>query len=320
MKELIQAADTALRTCLGLSPEEKLLIVCDNEKENIGKAFFEAGIAITDKTLLVQIPVADVNGQEPPKEVADLMRLHNVVVCPTYRSITHTDAKRNACKAGVRVATMPNISENTMIRTLKADYQQIAKRTTRLAALLDEAKMVHLTSPLGTDLHMPIEGIKAIASTGLLLQKGQGGNLPSGEAFLMPEEGKSEGILVVDASVAGIGTLQQPIKITIKNGFAVKMEGGKEADQLFAMLSRFGKDGMNVAEFGIGTNHAAQIIGNILEDEKVLGTAHVAFGNNISMGGTYAVGIHIDGVLTQPSIYLDDHPLMLGGRLVIDIE
>lgn len=100
----------------------------------------------------------------------------------------------------------------------------------------------------------------------------------------MPEEGKSEGILVVDASVAGIGTLQQPIKITIKNGFAVKMEGGKEADQLFAMLSRFGKDGMNVAEFGIGTNHAAQIIGNILEDEKVLGTAHVAFGNNISMG------------------------------------
>jgi len=320
MKELIQAADTALRTCLGLSPEEKLLIVCDNKKENIGKAFFEAGIAITDKTLLVQIPVADVNGQEPPKEVADLMRLHNVVVCPTYRSITHTDAKRNACKAGVRVATMPNISENTMIRTLKADYQQIAKRTTRLAALLDEAKMVHLTSPLGTDLHMPIEGIKAIASTGLLLQKGQGGNLPSGEAFLMPEEGKSEGILVVDASVAGIGTLQQPIKITIKNGFAVKMEGGKEADQLFAMLSRFGKDGMNVAEFGIGTNHAAQIIGNILEDEKVLGTAHVAFGNNISMGGTYAVGIHIDGVLTQPSIYLDDHPLMLGGRLVIDIE
>ncbi len=320
MKELIQAADTALRTCLGLSPEEKLLIVCDNKKENIGKAFFEAGMAITDKTLLVQIPVADVNGQEPPKEVADLMRLHNVVVCPTYRSLTHTDAKRNACKAGARVATMPNISENTMIRTLKADYQQIAKRTTRLAALLDEAKRVHLTSPLGTDLHMPIEGIKAIASTGLLLQKGQGGNLPSGEAFLMPEEGKSEGVLVVDASVAGIGTLQQPIKITIKNGFAVKMEGGKEADQLFTMLSRFGKDGMNVAEFGIGTNHAAQIIGNILEDEKVLGTAHVAFGNNISMGGTYAVGIHIDGVLTRPSIYLDDHPLMLEGKLVIDID
>lgn len=183
MKELIQAADTALRTCLGLSPEEKLLIVCDNEKENIGKAFFEAGIAITDKTLLVQIPVADVNGQEPPKEVADLMRLHNVVVCPTYRSITHTDAKRNACKAGVRVATMPNISENTMIRTLKADYQQIAKRTTRLAALLDEAKMVHLTSPLGTDLHMPIEGIKAIASTGLLLQKGQGAIYPVARPF-----------------------------------------------------------------------------------------------------------------------------------------
>ena len=286
----------------------------------MAKAFFEAGIGITEKTLLVQIPVADVNGQEPPKEVAELMRLHNVVVCPTYRSLTHTDARRNACKAGARVATMPNISEDTMIRTLNADYQKIAKRTQRLASLLDEAKLVHLSSPLGTNLLMPIEGIKAIASTGLLLEKGQGGNLPSGEAFLMPQEGKSEGTLVVDASVAGIGKLNKPIKITIKNGFAVKMEGGKEADQLFAMLSRFGKDGMNVAEFGIGTNHAAQIIGNILEDEKVLGTAHVAFGNNISMGGTYAVGIHIDGVITKPSIYLDDHPLMLEGKLVVDFD
>ncbi|WP_456406282.1 aminopeptidase [Caldithrix abyssi] len=320
MNDLIKAAHTALKTCLGLTPEEKLLIVCDTEKENIGKAFFTAGNEITEKTLLVQIPVADVNGQEPPKEVADLMRQHQVVVCPTYRSLTHTDAKRNACKAGARVATMPNISESTMMRTLNADYQLIARRTKRLAALLDEAKAVHLSSPLGTDLFMPIEGIKSIASSGLLLEKGQGGNLPSGEAFLMPQEGKSEGVLVVDASVAGIGMLKTPLKITIKNGFAVKMEGGKEADQLFAMLSRFGKDGMNVAEFGIGTNHAAQIIGNILEDEKVMGTAHVAFGNNISMGGTFAVGIHVDAVLTKPSIYLDGHPLMLEGKLVLDID
>ncbi len=320
MDDLIKAARTALKTCLGLASEEKLLIVCDSEKENIGKAFFQAGLEITERTLLVQIPVADVNGQEPPKEVADLMRLHHVVVCPTYRSLTHTDARRNACKAGARVATMPNINESTMIRTLNADYQQIARLTNRLASLLTKAKVIHLTSPLGTNLTLPVEGIAAIASTGLLLEKGQGGNLPSGEAYLMPQEGKSEGVLVVDASMAGIGKIQQPIKITIKKGFAVKIEGGREADQLLTMLSKFGKDGMNVAEFGIGTNHAAQIIGNILEDEKVLGTAHVAFGNNISMGGTFAVGIHLDGVLTRPSIYIDEHPLMLEGELVIDLD
>ncbi len=320
MDDLIFAAKTALTTCLGLKSDERLLIVCDNKKDSIGRAFFKAGIDITSRVLLVQIPAAEVNGQEPPKDVAELMRQYDVVVCPTYRSLTHTEARRNACKAGARVATLPNISESTMIRTLNADYQKIARRTQRLADILSEARMVHLTSELGTNLHMPIEGIKAIASTGLLLERGQGGNLPSGEAFLMPEEGKSNGTLVVDASAAGIGMLDQPISITIKNGFAVKMSGGKQADQLFTMLSRFGKEGLNVAEFGVGTNHAAQIIGNILEDEKVMGTAHVAFGNNISMGGTFNVGIHVDCVITKPSIYIDDKPLMLDGKLVLDID
>ena len=320
MDPLIKSARTALSVCLGLRSNERLLIVTDPNKQKIGQAFFAAGREMTDHVILTQIPVAEVNGQEPPQDIADLMTKYDVIVCPTTKSLTHTNARRNACKTGARVATMPNISEDIMIRTLNADYQQIAERTKRIAAILDEGKIAHVTTALGTDLTMPINGIKAIASTGLLLEKGQGGNLPSGEAFLMPEEGASEGVLVADASVASIGKLSKPIKITIKNGFAVKMEGGRQADQLFTMLSRFGRDGLNVAELGIGTNHAAQITGIILEDEKVLGTAHVAFGNNISMGGTYDVGIHIDCVITKPSIYIDDRPLMLEGKLVIDVH
>lgn len=320
MEPLIKSAKTALGICLGLQPNERLLIINDTNKRSIGQAFFLAGQEMASHVLMVQIPVAEVNGQEPPQDVADLMKKYNVIVCPTTKSLTHTNARREACKAGARVATMPNITEDTMIRTLNADYQQIAERTERLASILDQGEMVHLTSPKGTDLYMPIKDIKAIASTGLILERGQGGNLPSGEAFLMPEEGKSEGILVADASAAGIGKLKNPIKITIKEGFAVKMEGGFQADRLFTMLSRYGRDGLNVAEFGIGTNHAAQITGNILEDEKVLGTAHVAFGNNIGMGGTYDVGIHVDCVITKPSIYIDDKPLMLEGNLVVDIN
>ena len=320
MQLLIKSARTALSVCLGLKSNERLLIVTDPNKQSIAQAFFAAGQEISEHVLLTQIPVSEVNGQEPPQDVADLMQKYDVIVCPTTKSLTHTNARRNACKTGARVATMPNITEDIMIRTLHADYQQIAERTKRIAAILDEGKMAHVTSSLGTDLHMPINGIKAIASTGLLLEKGQGGNLPSGEAFLMPEEGASEGVLIADASVASIGKLSKPIKITIKEGFAVKMEGGRQADQLFTMLSRFGRDGLNVAELGIGTNHAAQITGIILEDEKVLGTAHVAFGNNVSMGGTYDVGIHVDCVITKPSVYIDDKPLMLEGKLVVDVH
>ena len=74
---------------------------------------------------------------------------------------------------------------------------------------------------------------------------------------------------------------------------------------------------MNVAELGIGTNHEAQISGHILEDEKVMGTIHVAFGNNISMGGTCNVGIHIDGVVTKPTVYIDEQKIMEDGKLLI---
>ena len=320
MDALIKSAQTALQVCLGLQNNERLLIVSDPNKQKIAQAFFNAGQEMASHVLLVQIPVAEVNGQEPPQDVAELMKKYDVIVCPTTKSLTHTNARRAACNVGARVASMPDIAEDTMIRTLNADYQQIAERTKRLTAILNEGKLVHLTSPLGTDLYMPIEGIQAIASTGLILERGQGGNLPSGEAFLMPQEGKSEGVLIADASAAGIGKINKPIKITIKEGFAVKMEGGVQADRLFTMLSRFGRDGLNVAEFGIGTNHAAQITGHILEDEKVLGTAHVAFGNNVSMGGTYDVGIHVDCVITRPSIYIDERPLMLEGKLVVDIH
>ncbi|MEJ2543243.1 MAG: aminopeptidase [Calditrichaceae bacterium] len=318
MNDLQQAAKTALQSCLGLKNDETLMILTDDNKISIGTALYKVGQELCKEIVLVQMPPAAVNGQEPPPSITAMMLGYDVIVCPTTKSVTHTDAKRNACKKGARVATMPNITEDIMIRGLKADYQKIAERTLKLSALLDEGKIAHITTPLGTDLTMPIDGIKAISSTGLILEKGKGGNLPSGESFLMPEEGKSEGILYIDAAVAGIGKIHsQPVKVIIKDGYAIEFSGGPEANELESSLAKFGKPGMNVAELGIGTNHEASVSGNILEDEKVMGTIHIAFGNNISMGGTCNVGIHIDGVVTKPTVYIDQKKIMENGSLLI---
>ena len=318
MDDLKQAAKTALLSCLGLKQDETLMILTDDAKLSIGSALYSVGQELCKEVVLVQMPPAKVNGQEPPEAITAMMLEYDIIVCPTSKSVTHTDAKRNACKKGARVATMPNITEDIMIRGLKADYQQIAERTLKLSAILDEGKTARITTPLGTDLTMPIEGIKAISSTGLILEKGKGGNLPSGESFLMPEEGKSDGILFIDAAVATIGKIQsQPIKVVIKDGYAVEFSGGPEAKELESALTKFGKPGMNVAELGIGTNHEASVSGNILEDEKVMGTIHVAFGNNISMGGTCNVGIHIDGVVTQPTVFIDQKKIMENGNLLV---
>ncbi len=77
------------------------------------------------------------------------------------------------------------------------------------------------------------------------------------------------------------------------------------------------KDVYNIAEFAVGLNNKAKIIGNILEDEKVYGTAHVALGNNKSYGGKIDVPIHLDGVFDKPTVFIDNKKIMDNGKLII---
>jgi len=318
MSDLNSSAKIALRDCMNLNSTETLLVVTDDSTLSIGTALFEVGKKLAKESTLVVMQERKVNGQEPPDQIADLMGKFNAVICPTRKSLTHTDARRKACEKGARVATMPGITEEVMIRTMGADYLKIAERTYKLTEILDKGKMAHVTSPAGTDIYLPIEGINAISSTGLVNETGKYGNLPSGESFLMPEEGKTEGIFVVDGSFASVGKIyEEPIRITVEKGYAVKIEGGKEADKLKAALEPLGKEAYNVAELGIGTNDQAIVTGEILEDEKVMGTAHIALGNNISMGGTCGVGIHVDGVFLNPTVKIDDKIILENGDLNI---
>jgi aminopeptidase len=318
MSDLNSSAKIALKDCMSLNANESLLVVTDDSTMSIGKALFEVGKSLAKESTLVVMQERKVNGEEPPNQIAELMGNFDAVICPTRKSLTHTDARRSACDKGARVATMPGITEEVMIRTMGADYLKIAERTYKLTEILDKGKMAHVTSAAGTDIYLPINGIDAISSTGLVKEKGKYGNLPSGESFLMPEEGKAEGIFIVDGSFASVGKIYtEPIRITVEKGYAVKIEGGEEADKLKAALESLGKEAYNVAELGIGTNDQAIVTGEILEDEKVMGTAHIALGNNISMGGTCNVGIHVDGVFLNPTVKIDDQVILDKGQLLV---
>jgi leucyl aminopeptidase (aminopeptidase T) len=314
--ELMNAAKNALHSCLKVKSSESVLIVTDPPLVNIGQAFYNAASEITSDVLLVQMPVGKYNGEEPPEKVSELMCRFDVVIAPTSRSLTHTNARRQACQAGARVGTLPGITEDIMIRTLSADYDQIAERTYRLKKLLEKATEVKITTALGTDITLPVKGQKVIASTGIVDKPGTFGNLPSGEAYLTPIEGKTNGIFVVDASMAGIGKIQdKPITIRVENGMAVEITGGKEAGLLLEQIEKIGEKARNIAELGIGTNDRAIVSGLILEDEKVMGTVHIALGNNLSMGGTVDVPFHVDGILLKPNVWVDDYQLLREGEL-----
>ena len=315
--QLLRAATVAVRDCMGVQPGERVLVVTDEPLRTIGYAVRRAAADLGNEVILAEILPRKTNGEEPPPEIAALMTMMDLVLCPTSKSLTHTDARRAASAKGVRVATLPGVTEAIMVRCMNADYHAIAERTARICALMDRTASIRVTSPGGTDVTMPMQGRHAHASSGLFRDKGQWGNLPTGESYLAPLEGQSRGVVVVDGLMAGVGMVRQPIRITVEDGYATAIDGGEEAARLRALLEPHGRDARNVAEFGIGTNDRATITGVILEDEKVMGTIHIALGDNKSMGGSVRVASHLDGLVLSPTVWFDDRMVMDGGRLLV---
>jgi aminopeptidase len=317
-QELGSAARVAVRDCMGITTGEKVLIITDEPLRLIGYALWKEAKDVGGEVILTEILPRKTNGEEPPAEIAELMKKVDVVLCPTSKSLTHTDARRSASACGVRIATLPGVTEEIMVRCMNADYNQIAARTFRLCAMLEKTETIKVTAPGGTDIVMPIKGRKAHASSGLFREKGLWGNLPTGEAYLAPVEGLSNGVVVVDGSMASVGMIRMPIRIIVRDGFATEITGGEEANRLIKLLEPHGKDAYTVAEFGIGTNDKAILTGNIIEDEKVMGTIHIALGDNKSMGGTVRVASHLDGLIKQPTVWFDESMIMKDGKFIIE--
>ncbi len=318
LTKLDTASIIAIRDCMGTKKNEKVLVITDELKREIGISLHENAVRLGYYSLLVEMKSGKINGEEPPKEIAELMQKFDVVFCPTAKSLTHTDARRSASSKGVRVATFPGITKEVMIRGLNANYKKISALTIKLKKILETGKKIRVTTSIGTDISFSIAGRKAFASKGLFHAKGESGNLPTGEAFLAPVEGTANGVFVVDGSMAGLGLIKNArIKIEVKDGLATKITGGTLAKKLNQQLNTVGKLARNIAEFGIGTNDSVKLSGILLEDEKVMGTIHIALGNNLSMGGSVNVPIHLDGVVKKPTVWMDEKLLMKDGVLLI---
>ncbi|MCK5832509.1 aminopeptidase [bacterium] len=312
------SAEVAVRECLTIQSNERVLVITDTKLLEIGEVFLEAASEIADSTMVVIQPRKS-HGEEPPPEVAEMMKHYDVLIIPTYRSMSHTEARRNACKAGARCATLPNIMQETMERAMNADYQRISDLSIKLAELMTPAKNVRITTPAGTDLTFSLEGRAGIADTGLVHNPGGFTNLPAGEAYTAPIEGTANGVFVIDGAIAdtGILTPENYITIQVKDGYAIEISGGKSAEYLKSIMKPYGKEAYNIAELGIGTNYKAKLIGSVLEDEKVLGTVHIAMGDNRSMGGSIRVASHLDGILLCPTVFFDTKEIMHDGKIVV---
>ena len=305
--DLQQRARTIIETNLALQPGETLLVVTDDPTREVGELFYEAARAMDHRALIMQMPEGSVAGEEPPAPVAAAMKAADVALCPTAKSITHTNARIKAAAAGTRVVTMPGITMD-MLRDGAA---------CQLTERLTHAKHARIEKD-GHVLELALTGRDGVASPGVYREPGASGNFPSGEAYIAPLEDGANGTAVIDGSMVGIGTLTEPMTVTIENGRLTRIEGadaqGPYAERLSVLFEQ--PENGTIAELGIGTNEAAKLCGIILEDEKLYGTVHIAFGTNTSFGGITKADCHLDGIILNPTLYLDDECVIRKGEFL----
>ena len=223
-----------------------------------------------------------------------------VIIALANNSTSHTRYRALACAAGCRFASLPHFDPDMFHTSMTVDWSALATRTASLVATVNKAEWIRVTTPNGTDMTICKQGRHAEGDDGLLTAPGSFGNLPAGEAYLAPLEGKSHGVMVIEWGPTR--KLDEPLRLIVENGVAVGIEGN---DSHRAKLeARFAENAncRNIAELGIGTNDKASRPDNVLEAEKILGTIHIALGDNTGFGGTVSAPFHEDYVFYQPTL------------------
>jgi leucyl aminopeptidase (aminopeptidase T) len=313
MPDLAPAVSAVVRRCLGVRAAEEVIVIVDPATRTIGEALRDEARDAGADAVLAIMDERENDGTEPPRSIGAALSVCDVYIAATSRSLSHTVARKRATEGGSRGATMPGVTAEMLARVMAIDFELMAARSRAVAELLDNGSLARVTSPDGTDLTLEFGGRKGTADDGDLTAAGAFGNLPCGEAFIAPTGGNGT---VVAASVAPFGISDPPATLTIEDGRIVAAENGF-GPVFIERLRSVGKLGSNLAELGVGTNDAAILTGQVLEDEKILGTVHVAFGASAGIGGNVTVPIHLDVVVTDASLEIDGQPVLDAGRFLL---
>jgi leucyl aminopeptidase (aminopeptidase T) len=316
MSDLDSAVRAVVRDCLGVSEGEEVLVICNAATLALAERLRSEAAGSGADAVLALMDERDSHAAEPPGPLAAAMAAADVVLAPTVQSLSHTAARKAASEAGARIATLPGVTEEMLARVMSADMEGLRRRGRAIADALGAGSEARIASESGSDLRLGLDGRDATPDAGELTEPGAFGNLPCGEGFIAPVEGTTEGTLVVDGSIAGVGIPDDHSTLTVESGHLVAASGEAGA-KLMELLTAHGPDGTNVAELGIGSNEKAILTGNVLEDEKILGTAHVAFGASAAIGGKVQVPVHLDCVVMKPDVSIDGEPLVRAGELLV---
>ena len=308
-------SDMVVQTCMDIRRGENVLIVCDPTTAEIGQSLHIATQKRSERVLLIVMPKSRHHGEEPPSPVAALMRQQQVVIAATKYSLTHTRAVRQALKDGARVATMPGMTFELYTEGgMTSDFQEVKRRISNIANFLRRRRIINVKSESGTDVTFEVNWRDwKLDDNGICNRPRMLTNLPAGKVFILPKEGTMNGTIVIDGSWDST-LIEEPVEFIVEEGTVIDVKGGSLAATIRQSYGEVAKklktkdreSVWTVAEFGFGMNPNARLVGNVLEDEKRMGSCYFSIGDNSGLGGSSNAGIHVSGVLAEPSVWLDD--------------
>jgi len=310
-----EAAKNALEIVLEAVPGESILIACDEEKKDVGVAFAEGALSLGLWTRLMILKTSKETRNDVPPHLLEVLTHQKPDIyvnlkrdlreeTPFRIKVIKLETRDRRARLGhCPGVTMDMLTEGALALTTE-EHERMQEFAEKLIHILEETAKIELYTPSGTDLSLSVKGRPFFTDTKLDWKTMKWMNLPTGEVIVAPIENSLSGRLVCDMAIGGIGPLKTPVEIVAKDGKAVEVTS-KNADVLSGVKETLATDEWSaiVGEFAIGINPKARFVEEFLEAEKIFGTAHIAFGDNIDMPcGKNSSKNHIDFLMNKPTV------------------
>ncbi|MBS7632626.1 aminopeptidase [Candidatus Bathyarchaeota archaeon] len=311
-----ESAKNALECVLEAKEGEKMVIFCDREKMDVGEAFAVGALRLGLQTRLVQLESkGNVVRKEVPPNIVKIIEKQTPDIyinllrgvreeTPFRIQLIHMETKSKKERLGHCPGVTLDMLTKGALGLKASEHRKMQDFAFKLIEKLSNTVKLEISNPAGTKLSVSVEGRPFFTDTVIDRKTMKWMNLPTGEVIVAPIEDSLEGKLVCDMAIGGIGPLKVHVTLEVKKGVVQRLvsEDQKVARRVKDSLDT-DENSNRVGEFAFGINPKARFVEEFLEAEKLLGTIHIAFGNNSDMpGGKNLSRNHMDLLMSKPTV------------------